>query len=338
MARPRIKNAWNFDSAARQVDTGDFDFILDTDTDVGYAFAQVVAAAIDAGLEDFSENFIAENDLLTQTQADALYELVGAVLAHVAEVDPHSQYATAAELAAAIAGIDLSAYYTKIEADALFEAIGAAAAAISAHNAAGDPHPQYLTQAEADALYDGSGSVGAHVAASDPHTGYQKESEKDAANGYAGLTASTKLALAQLPAHTHESSGEGGTIAIFPTRATATKTTASLAVGATETGTITLAAGYRLMRFEADRACRVRIYKSSAARTADANRPIGADVNINTDHGLVFEFIATGAIDAMLAPLVDGFCPTGTDVYYSIENRSGGTSTVSIELDWLRSE
>lgn len=35
--------------------------------------------------------------------------------------------------------------------------------------------------------------VPAHEAAGDPHTGYQLESEKDAANGYAGLTAGTKI-------------------------------------------------------------------------------------------------------------------------------------------------
>jgi len=36
----------------------------------------------------------------------------------------------------------------------------------------------------------------------DPHTQYQKESEKDAANGYAGLSASTKLAYSQMPTGT----------------------------------------------------------------------------------------------------------------------------------------
>lgn len=41
-------------------------------------------------------------------------------------------------------------------------------------------------------------AVSDHAAAADPHTGYQKESEKDAASGYAGLTAGTKLNLAQM--------------------------------------------------------------------------------------------------------------------------------------------
>lgn len=48
------------------------------------------------------------------------------------------------------------------------------------------------TDAEVDAI------VATHAAAADPHTGYQKESEKDAASGYAGLTAGTKLNLAQM--------------------------------------------------------------------------------------------------------------------------------------------
>lgn len=48
-----------------------------------------------------------------------------ALAAHVAAVDPHPVYTTAAELAAAI----------------------------TAHEAASDPHPQYLTQTEGDARY-----------------------------------------------------------------------------------------------------------------------------------------------------------------------------------------
>lgn len=131
-------------------------------------------------------------------------------------------------------------------------------------------------------------------------------------------------------AHTH-------TLA-YGARTTATITTASLAVNATEDSTVTLAAGYRLLGFDSDRACRVRLYTTSAARTADAARAIGTDVDIATDHGLVFEYVATAAADVDLSPLVDGMCPTGTTVYYAIENRSGGTSAVQIILDYIRTE
>lgn len=83
--------------------------------------------------------------------------------------------------------------------------------AIATHEAANDPHPMYLRQSEADALYDPLGAasaaqsaaasaLAAHAAAADPHTGYQKESEKGQANGYAALGADGKVPTAQLPA------------------------------------------------------------------------------------------------------------------------------------------
>ena len=64
---------------------------------------------------------------------------------------------------------------------------GSPANPITAHEAASDPHTQYTTAAEVDS------SISTHEASADPHTGYQKESEKDAANGYAGLTAGSKI-------------------------------------------------------------------------------------------------------------------------------------------------
>ncbi|MEA5367718.1 hypothetical protein VA596_49865 [Amycolatopsis sp., V23-08] len=44
------------------------------------------------------------------------------------------------------------------------EATGTAAAAVTAHANAADPHPQYLTQAEGDARYDAAGAAAAAVA------------------------------------------------------------------------------------------------------------------------------------------------------------------------------
>jgi hypothetical protein len=44
-------------------------------------------------------------------------------------------------------------YLTPAEGNAAYEAIGAAAAAIAAHTSAGDPHSQYLTPGEANAAY-----------------------------------------------------------------------------------------------------------------------------------------------------------------------------------------
>lgn len=122
------------------------------------------------------------------------------------------------------------------------------------------------------------------------------------------------------------------------TRDVATITTGSLADDATENGTVVLRPMYRLFRVDVDRACRVRLYTSSAKRTADAARAVGTDVDIATDHGLMFEYVATAAIDVDLSPLVDGFCPTGSTVYYAIENRSGSTHTVVVAFDWIGTE
>lgn len=81
-------------------------------------------------------------------------------------------------------------YLTQTEANALYDALGAASAAVAAHVAAGDPHPTYLTQAEADALYDALGAaaadVAAHEAAANPHPQYissQSNQVVSAANG-----------------------------------------------------------------------------------------------------------------------------------------------------------
>jgi hypothetical protein len=120
-------------------------------------------------------------------------------------------------------------------------------------------------------------------------------------------------------------------------RTTRTITTASLADDATENSTAVFAAGYRLLQITTDRACRVRLYTTSAKRTADAARVVGTDPT--GDHGLVFEFVATGAVtDYDLTPTVDGSCPTGTDVYYAIENNHGSASTVAVTLSYLRTE
>lgn len=62
-----------------------------------------------------------------------------------------------------------------------YETSAEAAAKVTAHEAAGNPHPTYATDAD----------LTTHAGAADPHTGYQKESEKDAASGYMGLDANS---------------------------------------------------------------------------------------------------------------------------------------------------
>ncbi|MBP8231749.1 MAG: hypothetical protein KAY22_05545 [Rhizorhabdus sp.] len=110
-------------------------------------------------------------DLISRISSD----VSSGIAAHVAAGDPHSQY------------------LTETEADALYEAIGA----VATHEAAGDPHSQYLTETEADALYESLGAVATHEAAGDPHPQYLTSAEASAA--YQGLDA-TLTAVAGLDA------------------------------------------------------------------------------------------------------------------------------------------
>jgi hypothetical protein len=52
----------------------------------------------------------------------------------------------------------------------------------------------------------------------------------------------------------------------------------------------------------------------------------------------MLEFVAAAAVTYDLSPLVDGYCPTGTDVFYAIQNRSGSAHTVVVTLGWIRTE
>jgi hypothetical protein len=122
-------------------------------------------------------------------------------------------------------------------------------------------------------------------------------------------------------------------------RDTETYTTASLANLADEDGYIVLSEGYRLMKIQTDRACRVRVYATDAHRTADAARPVGTDPT--GDHGLIFEYVAVGAETRILNPFVDGAnmeAVPDNDIPLSIENRSGGASTVAVTFTFQITE
>ena len=126
---------------------------------------------------DITGDPTSNTDLVSAIEAEA----ADAISDHEAGVDPHP------------------IYLTEAEADALYEAIGAAVAAVAAHEAAPDPHPGYLTAAEGDALYDAAGdaaaAVAAHEALPDPHPGYLTAAEASAV--YQGLDA-TLTAVAGL--------------------------------------------------------------------------------------------------------------------------------------------
>ena len=122
-------------------------------------------------------------------------------------------------------------------------------------------------------------------------------------------------------------------------RSTATGTTTSLADAAEADLDITGFKSYLLLTITTDRAARVRLYVSAATRTADANRAEGVDPT--SDAGLIAEVITTGAETVIISPGAYGFnlesSPT-TTIPCRVTNKSGGTSTVQVDLNILQLE
>lgn len=97
-------------------------------------------------------------------------------------------------------------YLTEAEATALYDETGAGTAAVATHVAETDPHSQYLNAARGDARYDPVGAadaaVSAHESELDPHTQYLTETRGDARYDAKG-TAETEAASA-VAAHVAE--------------------------------------------------------------------------------------------------------------------------------------
>ena len=192
------------------------------------------------------------------------------LLEHEQAEDPHPQYLTQEEADALYdpIGGGGGGGLTQEEADDLYDPLGAAAAAASAvdarvdvvvantaettdtlatnlndHIEASDPHPQYLTETEADARYPLSedvdfivgnlaDAVNDHIGASDPHgskayadtlvESYQLLSEKGSAGGYAELDGTGRVPSAQLPSYVDDVE-EYADLASFPTTGEAGK-------------------------------------------------------------------------------------------------------------------
>ena len=132
--------------------------------------------------------------------------------------------------------------------------------------------------------------------------------------------------------------GADGADGGFASRTTSEITTSSLANNASEETTVTLKPGYRLLKVETDIAARVRVYDSTASRTADTARAIGTDPS--GVHGVVLDLVTIPSILAWwLSPVVDGYTVDATDtVPLSITNLSGTTDTVTVTFTWVRSE
>lgn len=121
-------------------------------------------------------------------------------------------------------------------------------------------------------------------------------------------------------------------------RAQVALTTGTTATGTTATGEVALGKSALLLAVSADRACRLRLYQTSAHRTADAGRLVGvAPVG---DHGLIADVLFDGPESYWLQPPVMGANGDVAPIdswYYSIINL-GSNGPVSLTFNRVKLE
>lgn len=188
---------------------------------------------------------------------------------------------------------------------------------------------------------------------------------KGVANGYASLDSGGKVPTSQLPALgsatlagdsdvviatpanndvlTYEtSSGKwknkaaaGGSSAV---RTTASVTTASLAAGATEQGTISMAKEGTLLVIQVSGSARVRLYSTAAARNADVSRSIGTTASSGS--GLLVETVQNSASLFTLplgpvAGILNLDSPITSTIYYSVTNLGSSSAAITVTFTYI---
>jgi len=113
-----------------------------------------------------------------------------------------------------------------------------------------------------------------------------------------------------------------------------TFTTASLANNGVENGTIVIARTFKIKKVTLDKAARIRLYKTAAARSADSARNFGDLSYYGTEHKIICDLLLNGStgLDWDMSPDADGSnadSPTSANIYYSVQNLSGSSGTVT---------
>jgi hypothetical protein len=130
--------------------------------------------------------------------------------------------------------------------------------------------------------------------------------------------------------------GDGG----LQSRTTVSTTTGTLSNNGAAYPNITGAAkSYLLYAIETDRAAWVRVYTTSAARSADASRDI--DVDPTPGSGVLAEVITNQATTIEMTPATMGFNMDSTPaetIYLAVTNVSGSSATVNVTLTILKTE
>ncbi len=130
--------------------------------------------------------------------------------------------------------------------------------------------------------------------------------------------------------------GDGG----LQSRTTVSTTTGTLSNNGSAYPDISGAAkSYLLYAIETDRAAWVRVYTTSAARSADASRDI--DVDPTPGSGVLAEVITNQATTIEMTPATMGFNMDSTPaetIYLAVTNVSGSSATVNVTLTILKTE
>lgn len=126
-------------------------------------------------------------------------------------------------------------------------------------------------------------------------------------------------------------------------RVTVCVTTASLANGAVENGTVAMARTFAVVAASVSVACRVELYSAAFFRTADASRPQTQPPTPGTQHGVIMDLY----LDTMdkfnwdMSPAAEGAnldTPTSNTIYYAITNISGVGQPVTVCITFTSEE
>jgi hypothetical protein len=121
------------------------------------------------------------------------------------------------------------------------------------------------------------------------------------------------------------------------TRTTVTKTTASLADAARELSTVTMGKTWMVSKIVANKACRIRLYTTTALRDADASRGVGVEPVGNV--GCILDLtLSESVLTWYPVPNVIGSNDDSTitnAIPITIDNFSGSTGTVGVTFTFF---
>lgn len=126
-------------------------------------------------------------------------------------------------------------------------------------------------------------------------------------------------------------------------RSTTSLTTGTLTPGQTENSTVTLAKTFALGKIVASDYCRIRLYSTAAARTADATRPSTTQPTIGAQHGVIADLVldTMDKLTWIMSPLAYGAneeTSPSTSISYAITNLSGSTEALTIVFSFTSEE